>query len=221
MTSHMSEKSRLNRMITTITFQSQLRPDLEQDRDMIELDGERVYTAVADVLRRNPHWKQNRSSFKNCVIVKVPMTSSRGTRKVAVKIFKNLSLHVTGCHSTEMMDATVDTICSQLLESLPVQGTLGVGSSKTITMVNYAYSLPGEVQLQTLCDYLRSEHKMLVIFDPSKYAGANIKFPFTTSTSGQTDNGKRQRVESAARGIVHHEAPVLHRAFNPVRASHV
>lgn len=192
----MSEASRLNHMITTITFQVLLKPVTERDRDMVELDGELVYRAVEDVLRRNPHIERTPSKFKNCVIIKVPTTSSRGVeRTIAVKVFKNLSLHVTGCHSSEMIAATVESMRSELSQSLPLTGQL-TADKTTVTMVNYSHYLPGKVQLQALCDYLTHEHKMLVIFDPSKYAGANIKFPFASSSSEQTDDGKRARVES-------------------------
>ena len=163
---------------------------------MLEIDGQLVYTGVQDMLRRNTTIWPTRSSFKNCIIVKLPLTSSRGgTRNVSIKIFKNLTLHIAGCHSIEMIRAAVSTIATELTQSMrSLQGPLDTGAP-IITMVNYAYSLPGAVQLQKLCDYLTDEHGMLVIFDPSKYAGANIKFPFTSSTVSVTDDGKRQRVD--------------------------
>ena len=44
-----------------------------------------------------------------------------------------------------------------------------------LTMVNYSYSLPGNVNLDRLTKDLSEKHNMLVIFNPSKYAGVNVK----------------------------------------------
>ena len=47
--------------------------------------------------------------------------------------------------------------------------------SMRVTMVNYSYSLPGRVNLSKLARVLTDDYGVLVILDPSRYAGPILK----------------------------------------------
>ena len=174
---HLCDASPLNAMVTTITAQVKLRTAREEDLDYITAD--KVYDAVDCIVRRN-NYTLNRKTFKNCRIFGVIIKSTRGgKRSVSVKVFRNLTLHIVGSHSLEMINKIAARIAAELSDEMKLPLTPG---RPDISMVNYAYSLPGPVRLRSLCELLRDTHNLLVFFDPSKYAGVTVKVPIQETT---------------------------------------
>lgn len=198
---HLYEKNRLNSLITTITAQAPLTPCRQVDRDRVEIEKDLVFAAVNNVVDRRADVKKGEKEFKNCVIISLPVESSRGaTRMVSVKVFRNLTLHIAGCHSMDMIEFVKHTMLKELSTSLMMP--LQAADVITTTMVNYGYSLPGRVNLYKLCSMLTREEELLVIFDPSKYAGANVKFPFVQTRWEGLNTGKARKVEHTLYGSI-------------------
>ena len=168
---HLYESDPLNAMITTMTAQVLLAPLFTDD----DFDADDVRAAARSAPTRSIITASPRS-FKNATLLRVPVKTCRGVcRRVSVKVFDNMQLHITGTHSVEMLEECISIIVNTVLSSLPIQ--LCVQNMK-VTMVNYSYSLPGRVNLTKLSRMLTDRLGVLVIFDPSKYAGANVKMPF-------------------------------------------
>lgn len=169
----MCEASELNKLITTVTAQCALEAMRTAVGDIVFVTGSACFAAVDAIVSRG-QFETKKRVFKNCKIVYVKVRSCRGgERTVAVKIFKNLMLHVTGCHSIEM----IRTVCSRVARKLgdELGSCLQCGDPK-VTMSNYVYSLPGNVNLLKLTRHF-ADRQYLSIFDPARYAGANIKIP--------------------------------------------
>lgn len=174
---HLCDASPLNAMVTTITAQVKLNTQREEDLDYVTSDD--VYNAVDSIVRRN-NYTLNKKAFKNCRIFGVIIKSTRGgKRSVSVKVFRNLTLHIVGSHSLEMINTVARRVAAELRGEMNLDLTPG---TPDISMVNYAYSLPGPVRLRSLCKLLTEEHDLLVFFDPSKYAGVTVKVPFESTT---------------------------------------
>lgn len=166
--SHLSEADRLNKLVTTMTCHVPLRTS---DVDVPRSTCKSVISSICSA--HSSEHRQGRRGFKNCNMLDVQVASLRGMdRRVVVKIFANLMLHVTGCHSLEMITRVVETV-KQLLEK-GLNTTLSYPSEVSISMVNYSYILPGLINLAKLVKHV-TEHGYLILFDPMKYAGANIK----------------------------------------------
>lgn len=169
---HLQEGHPLNRMITTMTAQVKLQAS---DADAF-VSAAAVYAAVDDEavpfgkLRRDA---TARGVFKNARKLRTSVSSARTTRNVSVKLFGNLMLHITGCHSCDMLRTVIQRVCDAIRDRCGVAMSVVPHLSK-LTMVNYAYALPGRVNLTALSAHL--SRYTLVIFDPAKYAGANIKW---------------------------------------------
>ena len=177
--SHLHSAHALNQMVTTMTASARLTS--VWDGEVPEGSVLRAATRLLDMEGYQPS-KSSRSStkFKNCCIVRLCQKSNRvtdsndkkkGVRWVAVKIFRNMSLHITGAYCIEMLMDTINKIAEDLGSFMQIELEM---EQCSLTMVNYGYSLPGEVNLHRLTQDL-SENGMLVIFDPSKYAGVNVK----------------------------------------------
>lgn len=169
----MCEASELNKLITTVTAQCALEAMRTTVGDDVFITGSACFAAVDAIVARG-QFETKKRVFKNCKIVYVKVRSCRGgERTVAVKVFKNLMLHVTGCHSIEM----IRTVCSRVAQKLSDElgSCLRCGDPK-VTMSNYVYSLPGNVNLLKLTRHFAGRN-YLSIFDPARYAGANIKIP--------------------------------------------
>lgn len=177
---HLHKDHALNKMVTTMTASARL----EAVWDNTCLDQDHVLLAATRLLELEGYQpsKSSRSStkFKNCLIIRLCQKSNRSTdyndkkkglRWIAVKIFRNMSLHITGCYCIEMLMDTINKIAEDLGTLLKTDLEM---EQCSLTMVNYSYSLPGEVNLDRLTKDL-SESGMLVIFDPGKYAGVNVK----------------------------------------------
>ena len=167
---HLSESHALNAYVTTMTSHVRMFP-AQEDTYVTPSD------LSAAIARLGETGIGVRRSFKNCAIIWVSVHSSRQSKRVhnvSVKIFSNLMLHVTGAHSTEMVQTVVDKLVHILGGYLGVP--LTCRGCLRVTMVNYKYALPGRVNLFKLVTHLLGSGT-LVIFDPSNYAGARIKLP--------------------------------------------
>tara|TARA_B110000285_G_C14989847_1_gene545741 strand:+ start:100 stop:729 length:630 start_codon:yes stop_codon:yes gene_type:complete len=119
-----------------------------------------------------------KDGFKNSFIVTLHVPSPRQgakLRRVSIKVFKNLRLHITGTHSLEMVHQVVDVVLGWLTEFTGVAIKEDV-SSRQIDVVLYKYQLPGEINLARVRDVL-NEQNILSIYDPNNYAGVRAKFP--------------------------------------------
>lgn len=178
---HLHGSHALNQMVTTITASARLCTvwDEESPIESMVLD---AATHLLDLEEYHPSKScSSGTHFKNCVIVRLGRKSNRSTdmgnkkkgmRWIAVKIFRNMSLHITGTYCVEMLIEAINKVATDLGRLL---GTDLVMDGCSLTMVNYSYSLPGRVNLSQLTKDL-SENGELVIFDPSKYAGVNVKY---------------------------------------------
>lgn len=168
---HLSDAAALNSMVTTITSQVKMLPPSEEIMD--DINAHQVYAAVQEVVRRNGYIVNNKRQFKNCLIFGMRVKSNRGgCRRISVKVFCNLTLHIVGAHSVEMIDRIAAKVTRETADELGIPLT---HSHASVSMVNYSYSLPGPVRLRALCRHLIQEHKLLVFFDPAKYAGVTVK----------------------------------------------
>ena len=167
---HLQTAHVLNRHVTTLTYETKL-----------VTDGEEVYvTPSMLVTARNAIAEKTevKDGFKNSFIVSLCVPSPRQgskVRKVSIKVFKNLRLHVTGTHSLEMVQHVVDVIQKWLYESTGVVLKEDV-ASRQVDVVLYKYQLPGEINLSRVRDVLK-EQLILSIYDPNNYAGVRAKFP--------------------------------------------
>jgi TATA-box binding protein (TBP) (component of TFIID and TFIIIB) len=160
----------LNRHVTTLTYETKLMPDADEEYvtpTMLQTarDGIATKTEIKD-------------GFKNSFIVTLYVPSPREgakLRRVSIKIFKNLRLHITGTHCLDMVHHVVDTVKGWLTE---LTGTVIKEdvSSRQIDVVLYKYQLPGEINLARVRDVL-NEKNILSIYDPNNYAGVRAKFP--------------------------------------------
>lgn len=167
---HLSRVSPLNAMVTTITSQVKVLPDDEAALDHVT--GDMIYGAVNAMVRRNGYIL-GKKAFKNCVIFSVRAKSPRGgTRNISIKVFRNLTLHIAGAHCLEMIEGVAANVASEIASIIKVPLATRIPA---ISMVNYSYMLPGPVRLRALCKMLTDEHHLLVLFDPSKYAGVIVK----------------------------------------------
>lgn len=167
---HLYSSHPLNRHITTMTYETRLEP---------EIDETYVTPSMLSVARESIALKTEiKFGFKNAFLVSLHVTSPREnspTRKVSIKVFNNLRLHITGVHSIEMAQNVVDTIQQWLSESMNVPLRENINSRK-VDVVLYKYQLPGEINMSKIRGVL-NERNILSIYDPSNYAGIRAKIP--------------------------------------------
>lgn len=167
---HLYISHELNRHVTTLTYETKLVPKEEEEYVTPSLmqaarDGIGMKTEIKD-------------GFKNAFIVTLHVPTPRQgarVRRVSIKVFKNLRLHITGTHSLEMVQHVVDVIAKWVTELTGITVKEDV-SSRQIDVVLYKYQLPGEINLSRVRDVL-NEKNILSIYDPNNYAGVRAKFP--------------------------------------------
>ena len=167
---HLHSSHALNRHVTTLTYGTKLVPEVDETYvtpSMLEAarDGIANKTEIKD-------------GFKNSFIMTLHVPSPRqgaNVRKVSIKVFKNMRLHITGTHSLDMVQHVVDVVKGWLIEFTGVAIKEDV-TSRQIDVVLYKYKLPGEINLSRVRDVL-NEQNILSIYDPNNYAGVRAKFP--------------------------------------------
>lgn len=167
---HLHTAHPLNRHVTTLTYETRLEPEADE-----EYVTPTMLQAARDAIASKTEIK---GGFKNSFIMTLHVPSPRQgakVRKVSIKVFKNLRLHITGTHSLEMVQHVVDTVKGWLIELTGVTIKEDV-SSRQIDVVLYKYQLPGEINLARVRDVL-NEKNILSIYDPNNYAGVRAKFP--------------------------------------------
>lgn len=167
---HLHTSHPLNRHVTTLTYETQLVPEAEE---------EYVTPSLLQVARDGIAAKTEiKDGFKNSFHINLHVPSPREgakVRKVSIKVFKNLRLHITGTHSLEMVQHVVDVIRAWLTELTGI-AIKEDDASRQIDVVLYKYQLPGEINLSRTRDVL-NEKNILSIYDPNNYAGVRAKFP--------------------------------------------
>jgi len=156
--------------VTTLTYETRLVPEADEvyvTPTMLQAarDGITTKTEIKD-------------GFKNSFILTLYVPSPRQgskLRRVSVKVFKNLRLHITGTHSLEMVHHVTDVVKCWLVEFTGVALKEDV-SSRQIDVVLYKYRLPGEINLARVRDVLNDKN-ILSIYDPNNYAGVRAKLP--------------------------------------------
>ena len=173
---HLRTTHPLNRHVTTLTYETRLEP---------EADEEYVTPTMLQATRDGIATKTEiKDGFKNSFTVTLHVPSPRQgakLRKVSIKIFKNLRLHITGTHSLEMVQHVVDIVKSWLNEFTAVAIKEDV-LSRQVDVVLYKYQLPGEINLARVICVL-NEQNILYIYDPNNYAGIRAKFPMDNNTA--------------------------------------
>lgn len=167
---HLHISHALNRHVTTLTYETKLIP---------EKDEEYVTPSMLQTAREGIANKTEiKDGFKNSFILTVHVPSPRQAsklRKVSIKVFKNLRLHITGTHSLEMGQHVVNVVKEWLIEFTGIAIKEDV-TARQIDVVLYKYQLPGEVNLSRVRDVLNHAN-ILSIYDPNNYAGVRAKFP--------------------------------------------
>jgi TATA-box binding protein (TBP) (component of TFIID and TFIIIB) len=167
---HLYTAHPFNRHVTTLTYETRLVPEADE-----EYVTPTMLQTARDVIATKTEIKDG---FKNSFIVTLHVPSPREgakPRKVSIKVFKNLRLHITGTHSLEMVYHVVDVVKGWLNEFTGVAIKEDV-SSRQIDVVLYKYQLPGEINLARVREVL-TEKNILSIYDPNNYAGVRAKFP--------------------------------------------
>jgi len=167
---HLYSYHPMNRHITTMTFETRLRPVDKQ-----------AFVTPTMLKRAQEHIATNTSvntkGFKNSFQVSISVKSNRpnsNPRRVSVKVFKNLRLHITGTHSIDMVDSVISLVSSWLNECLT---TVEEDSSqRQIDVVLYKYQLPAEINMHKLQNILDTDG-VFNIYNPQTYAGIRVKLP--------------------------------------------
>ena len=160
----------LNRHVTTLTYETKLVPKSDEEYVTPTM----LQTACDGIATKT----EIKGGFKNSFIVTLHVPSPRQgakVRRVSIKVFKNLRLHITGTHSLEMVQHVVDVMKGWLNEFTGVAIKEDV-SSRQIDVVLYKYQLPGDINLARVRDVL-NEKNIFSIYDPNNYAGVRAKFP--------------------------------------------
>lgn len=114
--------------------------------------------------------------FKNSFNVKLIMPSPRGDskdRRISIKIFKNMRLHITGAHSLDMTQRVVDVVVEWFSSSLQIDLQENIEERK-VDVVLYKYHIVGELNLNRVQSVL-NDSGILNIYDPDNYAGVRAK----------------------------------------------
>ena len=159
----------MNKHVTTLTYETKLVPETEETY---------VTPSMLDVVKEYIATKTEvKHGFKNSFIVTLHVSSPRvGTiRKISIKIFRNLRLHVTGAHCLEMLQNVVDMINDWISECTKIVMREDI-ASRQIDVVLYKYQLPGNLNLLKVKNLL-NHRKILSIYDPNNYAGVRAKIP--------------------------------------------
>jgi len=167
---HLYTSHTLNRHVTTLTYETKLVP--EKDEEYVTPS---MLQAARECIANKTEIKDG---FKNSFILTLHVPSPRPEsreRKVSIKVFKNLRLHITGTHSLDMGQHVVDVVKGWLIEFTGIEIKEDV-TARQIDVVLYKYQLPGEVNLSRVRDVLNDEN-ILSIYDPNNYAGVRAKFP--------------------------------------------
>lgn len=167
---HLHIEHPFNRHVTTLTYETRLVPEADE-----EYVTPTMLQATRDAIATKTEIKDG---FKNSFIMTLHVPSPRQgsrLRKVSIKVFKNLRLHITGTHSLEMVQHVVDVVKGWIAELTGVAIKEDV-SARQVDVVLYKYHLPGEINLARVRDVL-NEKNILSIYDPNNYAGVRAKFP--------------------------------------------
>eukprot|EP00965_Chrysotila_dentata_P044971 1493995-Pleurochrysis_carterae.AAC.3 len=168
---HMSESSEMNACITTFTAQAKLT-------SIYHIDGKEIIDVVHELDGDEGFYMHKRDrSFKNSVVITRVCDSIRGIkRRIAIKVFANMTLHVTGCHSTEMLHQNCAALTRAMQRFLTISA-IGFDIVK-VTMVNYKMGVCLKtINLKNITSYLRANSPYLVLYDAlSTDTAVNIKF---------------------------------------------
>lgn len=161
-----------NRHVTTMTFETLLKP---RDENAFVLPS--MLNAARE--RMAQETSVCAAGFKNSFQVTLHVKSTRDgapLRKVSIKVFKNVRLHITGTHSIEMLDQVIAHITAWLERELPPLEE--DKTARRVDVVLYKYQLPGPINMLAAQELLCANN-VLTIYDPSTYAGLRAKFPIT------------------------------------------
>lgn len=167
---HLYAKHPKNRHVTTITFETLLQPVNPN-----EFVTESMFRYACNSISKET--TVSCKGFKNSYQLTLHVTSTRlkaASRKVSVKVFKNLRLHITGTHSIDMVDHVVEHVRSWLQQF--TTELREEKSARRVDVVLYKYQLPSNVNMMSLQKTLQ-ENGILAIYDPSTYAGVRVKIP--------------------------------------------
>lgn len=159
-----------NKNVTTMTYETKLEPTDEA----VFVTPTMLASAVEEIRKET---SVSALGFKNSYQVSLRVQSPREgapDRKVSVKIFKNLRLHLTGTHSLDMAQHVVDLIQGWLSKHMVTLRE--IEEERKVDVVLYKYQLPGEVNMSTMQKVLM-QNDILSIYDPATYAGIRAKFP--------------------------------------------
>ena len=167
---HLYSSHPLNSKVTTLTYETMIEP---VDNDTY-VTPSMLKEAVLGTIARKTEVRPK--GFKNSFIVTLIMPSPRvdsKDRRISIKIFKNLRLHITGAHSLDMAQRVVDVVMEWLSSSLQIdlqENPL----ARQVDVVLYKYHLTGELNLTRVQSVL-NDSGILNIYDPDNYAGVRAK----------------------------------------------
>ncbi len=199
---HLSASDARNRHVTTMTFETQLRP-LD---DSVLITSEMHAAAAAGIATET---SVSSKTFKNCFQLKIFVNSSRvgaPERRLSVKVFKNLRLHITGAHSLEMIDHIIGHVANWLERYLREESTplYEKQNARKIDVVLYKYELPGRINM-TLMQNVLTDANVLAMYDPTIYAGICTKIPLrdmTPTSSKKKENEASALIFSSGKAIL-------------------
>jgi TATA-box binding protein (TBP) (component of TFIID and TFIIIB) len=167
---HLSSSHALNTQITTMTYETLLIPI----EDEMYVTHSMLLNAATEIAKQTTVKRAFKNAFFLTLHVKSPRPDTKH-RKVSVKVFKNLRLHITGTHSLEMAQGVVGVVQNWLSKYTKVALKEDV-SARKVDVVLYKYRMPGEVNMCKVREVLEGSG-ILSIYDPTTYAGIRAKVP--------------------------------------------
>lgn len=132
--------------------------------------------AVADI-------QTGKSVFRNACNLRVSVWSQprNCTRTIAIKVFGNMSLQITGSHSVDLAEAACDLLAMHIVDRLrrshPMLSKLSPRIT-SIAMANFKACLTDKIHIFNMYKRL-TQQNVLVVYDPSaRDSAANVKLPF-------------------------------------------
>lgn len=185
---HLYSDGDLNHMVTTLTILGSLTPTctgIATGAPVVIPAA--VLIGVAQAVAEDPSIPEvstGKSVFRNSCNLRVSVFSrSRGCmRTVALKVFGNMSLQITGAHAIDIAEDACDILAAHIVDRLRKTCYAPVTTLRPmihgIAMANFKACLTDRVNMFNLYTALTKQN-VLVVYDPSaRDAASNVKIPF-------------------------------------------
>jgi hypothetical protein len=157
--------------MTTITMLSKFNCELDLDRiEKVFRRVRKIYVRIKDSKGPGNEWRRKYTTFYN----QVTLTYQDQYSNKNVKVFPNVSIHISGCASP----IDCDNIMSQvtLLLSMILGKKDMVHTPPEIVMINTNFSLNQSIDLYKLIEKVDSDNRFEWNYNPAQYSALKLKF---------------------------------------------